>query len=241
MVDVLAIGAHPDDVELAAGGTLCAMAQHGYTVGAVDLTEGEMGTRGTVQTRRAEASEASKILGIKVRVQLGLQDGNVTDDYDSCVQLASVIRRLRPRILLTHPRETRHTDHSGGSRLVSKACFLSGLQKIETGSEPWRPFHILHFEDVPRFAPSIIVDVSDVWEKRMQAIYAYSTQFFNPDTSSDEPETYVSNRGFMEWMEARARAHGHTIGARYGEAFLYHAPIGTDDLFRILHMDSPHR
>jgi len=241
MLDVLAIGAHPDDVELAAGGTLCLLVRQGYTVGALDLTEGELGTRGTVETRRLEAQAAAGLMGLHVREQLGLPDGGIIPDAPGCEKLVGALRRLQPRVILTHPTECRHPDHAGAAQLVRRACFFSGLKKIDTGEAPWRPQHVAHFEEVLPFVPTLVVDVSDVWEQRMRAMQAYASQFFNPGYTSEEPETFVSNRSFFEWVDARARAHGHTIGVRYGEAFQYRGPIGTDNLLRVLQMEKAFR
>ncbi len=233
-LDVLAVGAHPDDVELAAGGTLCLLARQGCAVGALDLTAGELGSRGTVALRQTEAQTAARIIGLTVREQLGLPDGDIAADTANRNKLIGVLRRLRPRVVLTHPAECRHPDHIDTAFLVRRACFYSGLRRIDTGQEPWRPYHVLHFEEVQPFRPTVIVDVSDTWDQRTRALQAYASQFYNPAYSSDEPETFVSSRGFLQWVEARARTHGHAIGATYGEAFQYHGIAGTGDLMQWL-------
>ena len=240
-LDVLAVGAHPDDVELAAGGTLCLLSEKGYAVGVLDLTRGELGSRGTVASRKEEAQRAAAILGLTVREQLGLPDGGIRSSEASQERLVQALRRLRPRVVLTHPKRCRHPDHAEAAALVLRACFFSGLRKIDTDQEPWRPQHVVHFEEVFSFTPTIIVDVSRTWQKRTQALQAYASQFHNPAYTSNEPETFVSNRGFFEWIEARARIHGHAIGADYGEAFQYHAPIGTEDLMQVLSREKPFR
>ena len=240
-LDVLAIGAHPDDVELAAGGTLCLLSQQGYAVGVLDLTEGELGSRGTVASRRQESAAAAKLLGLQMRQQLGLADGNIENTPATRKKLITILRTLRPQVVLTHPEECRHPDHSDSAALVRKACFYSGLRKIDTGQPPWRPQHVVHFEEVLPFAPTLIVDVTAVWEQRTAAVQAYTSQFFNPAYTEGEPETFVSNRGFFEWIEARARAWGHTIGAAYGEAFQLSGPLGTRNLMQVLQHEKAYR
>ena len=240
-LDVLAVGAHPDDVELAAGGTLCLLARRGYLVAALDLTEGELGSRGTVASRRIEAQAAAELLGLAAREQLGLPDGNITADSISRERLVRVLRRLRPHIVLTHPTDCRHPDHADAAKLVLKACFYSGLRKVDTGQEPWRPQHVVHFEEVLPFKPTLVVDVTDTWEQRTQAVQAYASQFYNPAYTTDEPETFVSNHGFFQWIEARARTHGFAIGATYGEAFQLGVPIGTNDLVQLLKREKAFR
>ena len=242
-LDVLAVGAHPDDVELAAGGTLCLLAGQGYRVGVLDLTEGELGSRGTVNTRRMEAQTAATMLGLAIREQLGLPDGHITDGTEHCRKFVCALRRLRPRIVLTHPTQCRHPDHAAAAALVLRACFYSGLRKVDPDQPPWRPQHIAHFEEVLPFTPTIIVDVTRTWTQRMQVLQAYSTQFYNPayTADTDEPDTFVSHRGFLEWIEARARAHGHTIGATFGEAFQLRGPVGTSDLVQVLGLEKAFR
>ena len=232
-LDVLAIGAHPDDVELAAGGTLRLLVQQGYAVGALDLTEGERSSRGTVESRRQETANATRLLGLAVREQLGLPDGDIRQNPDSVRALVHVLRRYRPHLVMTHPVDCRHPDHSDTAQLVLRACFDSGLRMIDTGQDPWRPQHVVHFEEVQPFEPDIIVDVTSTWKERTQAMQAYTSQFYSPESTLEEPETFVSNRTFFEWIEARARAHGHRIGATYGEAFQRRGPIGTRDLMHL--------
>ena len=249
-LDVLALAAHPDDVELCAGGTMCLLADQGYRTGIVDFTRGELGSRGTPELRLAEAERASSILGLQARENLGLPDGDIQNTAANQRLLIERIRRYRPHIVLINALHVRHPDHGDAARLAIDALYYSGLVKIETqgpgGStqEPWRPQHVLHYMQALEFEPTLVVDVSAVWDRRIAALQAFASQFYNPDyePKADEPETYVSNRGFFDWVEARARVYGYRIGATYGEPFLYrHGPIGTDDLVRMLRRERPFR
>lgn len=237
-LDVLALAAHPDDVELCAGGTMCLLAEQGYRTGVVDFTRGELGTRGTPETREEEAARASEILGLVARENLGLSDGDIRNTPETRLPLIRLIRRYRPQIVLINAPEDRHPDHPAASRYATDALFYSGLAKIETedggaAQEPWRPPHVLHYMQSIPFEPSFVVDVSDVWERRMDALLAYRTQFYTGE--SDGPQTFISNPAFLEWVEARARTYGYRIGATYGEPLLYrHGPVGVTDLVGVL-------
>ena len=242
-LDILAFAAHPDDVELCAGGTMCLLAQQGYQTGIVDLSRGELGSRGTPALRRQEAEEASKILGTSARENLGIPDGDIANTRANQIKVVRAIRRFKPHMVLLNPPFDRHPDHGDAATLVKAAIFYAGLRKIETRDDegnvqdPWRPDHALHYMQTTPFEPTIIVDVSDVWAQRMQAMQAFKSQFFNPSYTSteNEPQTFISNPGFFEWIEARARTYGYMIGAQYGEPFLYHqGPIGVTDLFATL-------
>lgn len=249
--DVLAFGSHPDDVELGCGGTVASLVDAGYHVGIVDLTRGELGSRGTPDMREQEASEAASILGIDRRVNLGIADGNIKNSRKNRLKVIAELRATRPDILLIPAPECRHPDHPDGARLVADAAFQSGLSMIETldptgtALEPWRPAHILHYMQSIPFEPSLVVDVSGFWEKRNEAVRAFGSQFHTGSaegTATDEPETFVSNPAFMEWYDARARTYGYRIGATFGEPFLYrHGPIGTDDLAGMLKKEKPFR
>ncbi len=238
-LDVLAVGAHPDDVELSAGGTVCLLTDGGYRVGILDLTRGELGSRGTPETRRAEADEAARILGLTTRDNLGLEDAGIVNSVESRLKFIRVIRRYRPHVVFTHPLECRHPDHTAAARLTVNGCFYSGLRKIETYDtggrvqEPWRPHHVLHYAEVLHFEPTFVVDVSDTWERRIRAMQAYRTQFFHAEYRG-EPDTFVSNPEFFAWIEARARTCGYPIGAAYGEAFSYRGTLGVRDLMGLL-------
>ncbi len=248
--DVLAFGSHPDDVELCAGGTVARMIGQGRKVGIVDLTLGELGSRGTPELRLKEAAAAADILGVTRRVNLQLPDGDITNTPENRLKVIRELRATRPDILLIPAPECRHPDHPAGARLVADAVFQSGLVKIETkddggaNQQAWRPHHVLHYMQSIDFEPTIVVDVSETWNQRNDAVRAYASQVFNPeyDPAEGEPETFISNPGFMEWMDARAKTYGYRIGASYGEPFLYrHGPLGTDDLVAMLTKEKPFR
>lgn len=249
-LDVLAFGAHPDDVELCAGGTICALTGRGYRVGIVDLTRGQLGSRGTPELREEEANHASEILGLTARENLGMMDGAIENSRDHQLRIIRALRTYRPHLVLIGSFECRHPDHEAGARLCADAFFYSGLRKIVTRDakgqeqEPWRPHHVLHYMQAIAFEPTFVVDVSDVWAQRIEALKAFKSQFHNPEyESSDvEPETFVSNEGFFKWIEARARTYGYRIGAAHGEPFLYrHGPVGVKDLLAVLSEEKPFR
>jgi len=248
--DVVAFGAHPDDVELFAGGTVCSLVDRGARVGLVDLTRGELGSRGTPELRAQEAAAAADILGASVRLNLGIADGDIQNTPDNRLKVIRVLRALRPGIILINAPECRHPDHRDAARLITDASFQAGLTKIEThgddGSiqEPWRPHHVLHYIQSIELEPTLVVDVTPYWEQRTRALLAYSSQFHSPDykAGDDEPETFISNPGFLKWVEARMRVAGYRIGAEYGEPFVYrHGPMGTDDLMGMLSNRKPFR
>lgn len=236
-LDILVLAAHPDDAELGCGGTIIKHASLGHKVGILDLTRGELGTRGTPETRRKEASDSARILGITIRENLGLPDGFFRNDPDSQRIVISTIRQYQPRIILANAVYDRHIDHGKGASLAYDASFLSGLVKIETvdndGNKqlPWRPEAVYHYIQSQFITPDFVVDISAEWERKMQAIKAFSSQFFDP--SSQEPETYISKPGFLKMLEARAVEYGHAIGATYGEGFTVRRLIGVDSLFSI--------
>jgi N-acetylglucosamine malate deacetylase 1 len=240
---LLALAAHPDDVELCAGGTICSLTNRGYDVGIVDFTRGELGSRGTPEGRLQEADEAGRILGIKARENLGIADGNIENSPENREKVVRVIRRYRPHIVLINPLECRHPDHGKAAQLAIDAMFAAGLRKVETfegdgtPQEPHRPHHVLHYMQAIDFNATFVVDVSDVWEQRTAALKAFRSQFHNPDyqPADDEPDTFVSNPAFFEWIESRARTYGYRIGATYGEPLLYrHGPVGVQDLVSML-------
>ncbi len=246
-LDMLAFAAHPDDVELCAGGTVCLLTRAGRRVGIVDLTAGELGSRGTPTSRREEARRAGEILGLSTRDNLGLPDGNIENTDQNRLRVIEVVRKYRPRVVLAGAPECRHPDHRNATRLVVDALFYSGLRRIETTSGgvpqvPHRPDHVLHYMQVIPFEPTLVVDVSEVWAQRQKALTAFKSQFFSAeyDPSEGEPETYVSNEGFFKWVEARARHYGYPIGAEFGEPLLYRqGPLGVSDLSFLLERDRP--
>jgi len=231
-LDILAFAAHPDDAELSCSGTLLAHIARGKKVGIVDLTRGELGTRGTEETRAEEAAEAADIMDLEVRDNLCLPDGFLQNDEDSLLEIIRVLRKYRPEIVLANAIDDRHPDHGMGSALVSRACFLSGLIKIETGQEAWRPKNIYHYIQDRMIKPDFVVDITDFWEGKVEAIRAYKTQFYDPN--SDEPETYISTPDFLNFVEARAMEFGHSIGVKYGEGFTKEKQLGVNNLFDLI-------
>ncbi|MEM0963302.1 MAG: bacillithiol biosynthesis deacetylase BshB1 [Bacteroidota bacterium] len=248
-LDVLALAAHPDDVELCAGGTMCLLSDQGYQTGIVDFTRGELGTRGTPETRAEEAAAASEVMGLSARHNLGLPDGDIQNTRENQLALIRLVRAYRPSIVLTTAEKVRHPDHGDATRLSVDALFYSGLAKIETidedgaAQEPWRPHHVLHYMQALDTEPTFVVDVSDVWERRMASLLAYTTQFYQPGSDQDDgPQTYISNPDFLAWVEARARVYGYRVGATYGEPFVYrHGPVGVTDLVALLDRKRPFR
>jgi N-acetylglucosamine malate deacetylase 1 len=235
--DILAIGVHPDDVELSCGGTLLKHIAAGYTVGIIDLTRGELGTRGTPELRLEEANNAAKILGVQFRENLGMADGFFVNDKEHQFKLIEKIRQYRPRIVICNAIHDRHSDHGRASQLVTDACFYSGLRKIETGyehtiQEPWRPVAVYHYIQDRMLQADIIVDVSEFTEKKMEAIRAFGSQFYRE--GSAEPPTPISSRDFMEVVTARMRVWGRAIGAEYGEGFIVERTPGVSDLLQLL-------
>ena len=216
-LDILAFGAHPDDVELFAGGTMTKMAALGHSTGIVDMSRGELGTRGTPALRKEEAGKAAKILGVKVRENLGLADGNVAVTPQARLRVIRVLRKYRPRLVLTHYWDDRHPDHVNTSRLVAEAVHHSGLAKIKTGQERYRPPALLYFKLPANLAPSFVVDISDFMDQRTAAIAAYRSQLFDP--SSREPSTNLSHPEFLTHVESLHSYYGTLIGRLKGEAF----------------------
>ena len=237
-LDILVVAAHPDDAELGCGGTIAKHASQGYKVGIVDLTQGELGTRGSVESRRQEAQDASKILGVVLRENLKLRDGFFRNDEDHQLKLIQAIREYRPEIVLANAIYDRHTDHAKGANLSYDASFLAGLAKIRTHNldgteqEPWRPKQIYHFIQSIFVEPDFIVDISDYWDHKIRAIQAFKTQFFDP--TSKEPETYISKPGFIKMVESRAVEFGHAIGTPYGEGYTVRRYPGVKSLFDLM-------
>ena len=233
-LDVLALGAHPDDVEMSCAGTLLAAAAAGKTIGIVDFTRGELGTRGTPATRAAEAEAASRILGLSARENLGLPDGFFRNDREHQLPLIASLRRYQPDVVLCNATADRHPDHGRGAQLASDACFLSGLRMIETlGHDgqpqlPWRPRVVYHYIQDRQLPSDFVVDISAHWLRKWESIQAYKTQFFDPE--STEPQTYLSSQEFSKFMEARAREFGHLIGVEFGEGFTRQRPLGVRDV-----------
>ena len=235
-LDILAIGAHPDDVELGCGATLAKEVANGRKVGIIDLTRGELGTRGTAETRDEESAEAAKILGVAIRTNMEFADGFFLNDKYHQIELIKMIRKYRPEIVLCNAVDDRHIDHGKGSKLVSDACFLSGLLKIATKTEdedgwqePWRPIHLYHYIQWKNLEPNLVVDVSGFMAKKEAAVLAYKTQFY--DAESDEPETPISSKNFTDSINYRARDLGRLIGAEYAEGYTVERYPAVDSLF----------
>jgi len=236
-LDVLALAAHPDDVEISCAGTLMLHAAKGYKVGIVDLTKGEMGTRGTPEIRSKEAEEASQILGLNVRYNMGLPDCFFQNDPESQKALITQIRRFRPEIVLCNAPDDRHPDHGKGAVLEIDSCFFAGLPKVETWwegkkQEAWRPKHVYHYMQDRLFIPDFVFDISPFWEEKRKALKAFKSQFYDPN--SKEPETYISTTAFWEFLEGRAREMGHYIGAPFGEGFQKTKMLGVKDFFDLM-------
>ncbi len=233
-VDILAFGAHPDDVELSASGTLLRHISQGKTAALVDLTQGELGSRGTVETRYQEAAEASNILGVSERVNLKMADGFFEHSQENLIKVIEQIRHFQPEIVFANAVQDRHPDHPKGSKLVSEACFLAGLRQIQTSlngeiQQAHRPKAVYHYIQDRYSRPDFVVDVTDFVEQKFESIKAYKTQFYDPD--SKEPQTPISGEEFFEFLRGRMSEYGRQIGAQYGEGFTVERLIGVDDIF----------
>lgn len=235
-LDILALAAHPDDTELGCAGTLLVHIAQGQNVGVVDLTRGELGTRGSAEIRDQEAADSAKLMGLAIRENLGFRDGFFINDESHQLAIIQKIRKFRPEILLVNAPEDRHPDHGRASEVSVTASFLSGLKRIETKDdgkiqEPWRPKAVYHYVQSDYIQPDFIVDISSHWSKKMEAIMAFKSQFFNPNNK--EEDTYISSEIFIKSIEARALEFGRTIGAKYGEGFTVDRTLGVDDLFKL--------
>jgi len=226
-VDVLAIAAHPDDVELTCAGTLVTLKRLGRRFGIVDLTRGEMGTRGDASQREREAREAARILGAEFRETLDLGDGGLRQDRESELLVIDLIRRERPRVVITSYPEDRHPDHGRAGRLVTDAAYYAGLRKLETRHPAYRPQQTVYFSAAYVHEPTFVVDVTAAMETRRAAILAFSSQFHDP--TSKEPQTILSQQSFLQTVEARARHFGFLIGVEFGEGFVSRRPPRLDD------------
>lgn len=236
-LDILAFGVHPDDVELGCAGTLMAAIDQGKKVGIVDLTRGELGTRGTPTTRTQEAAAAAKIMGVDIRENLDMADGFFANDEAHQRKIISIIRKYQPDIILANAPEDRHPDHGRSAKLVSDAAFLSGLRKIETIHEgvtqsAWRPAYTFHYIQDRFIQPSFVIDITAYMERKMEAVLAYGTQFTSADTS--EPQTYISSPQFLETVKARALMLGKRIGVGYAEGYITEKIIGFSNFDAII-------
>jgi bacillithiol biosynthesis deacetylase BshB1 len=232
-VDILAFGAHPDDVELGCAATLAKEVSLGKKVGIIDLTQGELGTRGSAELRKIEATNAANILGVSVRENLQFADGFFVNDKEHQLEIIKMLRKYQPEIVLCNAIDDRHIDHGKGSKLVSDACFLSGLQKIETElngvpQEKWRPKLVYHYIQWKHIEPDFVVDVTGFMNKKIDSVMAYSSQFFDPN--SKEPQTPISSKNFTDSIEYRARDLGRLIGTEYAEGFTVERFVAVDSL-----------
>jgi N-acetylglucosamine malate deacetylase 1 len=228
-LDVLAFGVHPDDVELGCSGTILACIAEGKKVGIVDLTRGELGTRGTAETRKTEAANAAEVLGVHIRENLGMADAFFQNDEKHQRQVIEVIRKYQPEIILCNAPEDRHPDHGRSSKLVADSAFFSGLRKIITKAEgeeqeAWRPKYVFHYLQDRFLQPDFVVDISAYIDKKIESILAYTTQFHNPNLN--EPQTYISSPEFLETVKARAMMLGKRIGVKFAEGYISEKMVG---------------
>ena len=236
-VDILAIGVHPDDVELSCAGTLLAHMEMGYSSAILDLTAGELGTRGSGPLRMEEAEAARKILGIKTRINVEMADGFFDHSRENKIKIIEVVRHLKPTIVLANAIDDRHPDHGRAAKLIHDACFLAGLMKIETEDvegnlqERWRPKAIYHYIQDKVLLPDLIVDITPHIDQKMESILAYRSQFFDPNSS--EADSPISGQQFIEFVKARSRAYGRQIGVDFGEGFTTARPPGISDLLKV--------
>ena len=236
-LDILAFGVHPDDVELGCAGTIMAAIDQGKKVGIVDLTRGELGTRGTPTTRTQEAAAAAKIMGVDIRENLDMADGFFANDEAHQRKIIALIRKYQPDIILANAPEDRHPDHGRSAKLVSDAAFLSGLRKIETihdgvAQNAWRPAYTFHYIQDRFIQPSFVIDITKYMDRKIEAVLAYGTQFNSADTS--EPQTYISSPQFLETVKARALMLGKRIGVGYAEGYITEKIIGFSNFDAII-------
>lgn len=236
-LDLLAIAVHPDDAELSCSGTLVKHGKMGLKTGILDLTRGELGTRGTPEIRAQEAQDAAQVMGLAVRESLDLGDGFFQNSKQEQMAIIRVLRKYRPDTVLLNAIEDRHPDHGRSAQLEADACFMAGLRMIETEwegehQEAWRPKRIYHYLQDRYIKPDFVVDITEEWETKLAAIRAYKSQFYDPN--SQEPKTYISSPLFLEYIEARAKEMGHAIAVRYGEGFTSAMPLAVKNLKDLL-------
>ena len=234
-LDVLAFAAHRDDIELTCGGTMIKLVDQGYRTGIVDLTAGEMGTRGSAEEREQEAARAAKILGVQVRDNLGIPDANIEINRENKVKVIKAIRRYRPRLVLLPYWEDRHPDHAHAGQLVFEAAFFAGLSKLDTGQPRHRPEKLAYYMCHYRFEPSFIVDVTEQHERKMEAIRAYRSQVYNPDYPGEQ--TLISSPEYFESIEVRSRYYGGLIGKKHGEPFLTREKLELENIMTLVQED----
>jgi N-acetylglucosamine malate deacetylase 1 len=237
-LDILAVGVHPDDVELSCAGTLLKHIQLGYKVGLLDLTKGELGTRGSAELRTQEATDAAQIMGALVREQLDLEDGFFTQNEGNLRKIIKIIRKYCPEIVFANAIDDRHPDHGRAAKLISDACFLSGLMKIETLDDnnipqaPWRPKSLYHYIQDRALKPDFVVDISTFVDKKFELIMAYKSQFFDP--LSTEPKTPISGKEFLDSIKGKDSVYGRYIGVQFAEGFNVEKTIGVKNVFDLM-------
>ena len=230
-LDILVFGAHPDDVELGCGGTIIKEIQSGKKVGIIDLTRGELGTRGNKRTRDLETKKASDILGVHIRENMNFDDGFFQNNREHKIKLISKIRKYRPEIIITNAISDRHPDHPRASNITIDASFLSGLEKIETGQKIWRPKSIYHYIQFNNIKPDFVIDITDQIDLKMKAVKSYKSQFYNPN--SKELDTIISSKDFLESIKYRAKDLGRQSHCKYAEGFIAHQLSKVSTLFNI--------
>ena len=230
-VDVLVFGAHPDDVELGCSGTIIKLVEHGKKVAIIDLTRGELGTRGTAESRKKECENATKILGVAVRENMNFEDGFFKDDEKHKLALIKKIREYCPEIVIANATTDRHPDHGRASQIVVDSCFLSGLEKVDTKQKVWWPKAIYHYIQFNHLQPDFVINISRQMEKKIEAVKAYKTQFYNSD--SKETETIISKKGFLESVKYRAQDLGRQANCEYAEGFISRQMLKVDSFFDI--------
>lgn len=237
-VDILAIGIHPDDVELSSSGTLLRHGAQGKTFGILDLSQGELGTRGTAEIRAIEAANAAQLLGASFRKTLDIPDGFFENKPENWLKIVSVLRSCRPEIVLCNAPDDRHPDHGRAARMTLDACFYAGLEKIETfdnegvKQEKWRPKAVYHYVQDKQLEPDFVVDITPFFAKKMEAILSFRSQFFDP--TGEAPNTPISGKDFLDFMDAKARVFGRPIGVQYAEGFITSRTPGVGDLFDLV-------
>lgn len=243
-IQVLAVAVHPDDVELGCSGTLMMEKMHGKTIGVADLTRGELGTRGTPELRLEEAARAAQIMGLDVRQNLGMADGFFQNNEENQRKIIKIIRQYCPEIVIASALEDRHPDHGRAGKLISDSCFLSGLRKISTKDdqgkeqEHWRPKYVFHLIQDRFFQPNFVYDVTSVFDRKLEAIQAYNSQFYSTRYGKDEPQTYISGPEFLDSIIGRAQMLGKMIGVKYAEGFISEKMIGVSNLDSFVQFDT---
>lgn len=231
-LDILVFAAHPDDAELSCSGTILHHLSLGKKVGIIDLTRGELGSRGSAELRDLEAQRSTEILGIHIRENLRMADGFFENSQENKLKIIEMVRKYQPELVLANAVYDRHIDHGRGAALVHDACFLAGLTKIETGNlKAWRPKRILHYIQDYSMQPDLVIDITPYFEKKKECIMAFSSQFYDPE--SKEPATPISGEHFFKFLEARSREMGRLIGVEFGEGFVSKTPLAVQDLLKV--------